>query len=219
MDLNPQHFILHTTFDFSSLEKEDCKKNIQVFNFFFVNIIYALMMLRTFLLMSDGESPFIEPSRWELNCCYNHRASFSQPSFFVFEGLRHNPRRLVFRLLVIQPLLTVDFHSFIVIFPYRRIAKDPVNSYFNHLSLVMMGAQLLKFSMVPISVGFLHHSQLLILLLSILTCKHKNGKFPDVFGVSIVNCKFDVVSLLPVAPLQNHSSMSSLYRHCNGKNT
>ena len=37
-----------------------------------------------FLLMSDCDSPYIGPSRWLLNHCYNHRASFSQPCSFCF---------------------------------------------------------------------------------------------------------------------------------------
>ena len=37
-----------------------------------------------FLLMSDCDSPYIGPSRWVVNHCYNHRASFSQPCSFCF---------------------------------------------------------------------------------------------------------------------------------------
>ena len=64
-----------------------------------------------------------------------------------------------------------------------------MDSSFNHTSLVLKGAQLLKLSMVSVSVGFLYHPQLIFLFLSIIICKPKNANFPDVFGVFFVNCK------------------------------
>ena len=57
----------------------------------------------------------------------------------LFKGMGCNLRRPTFRILVIQPLLTVDFHSFIIFFPCRRTAVSPVNSSFNHTSLVLKG--------------------------------------------------------------------------------
>ena len=53
-----------------------------------------------------------------------------------------------------QPLLTVDFHRFIIIFPYGRTEDNPMNSSFNCTSFILKVAKLLKFSMVPVSVGF-----------------------------------------------------------------
>ena len=113
-------------FDFSSVERDDLKVGIQVFSFLVVNIICSLVISRTFLLMSECDSPYIEPSRWAVNHCYNHKASFSQPCLFVFalpddlfKDLRRNPqdlRRPTFRILVIQSLFTVDFHRFTIFF-------------------------------------------------------------------------------------------------------
>ena len=83
MDLHPQHSSLFTTFDFSSLEKEEFREDLIVFIFLVVNIICAMVISRP-MLMSDCGSPYIGPSRLVVSHCYNHRASFSQPCSFCF---------------------------------------------------------------------------------------------------------------------------------------
>ena len=87
MDLHSQHSYLYTTFDFSSLEKEDFGEGIQVlFSLSWIlSAHWWLVISRTFfLLKSDFDSPHIGPSRWLVNHCYNHRGSFSQPCSFCF---------------------------------------------------------------------------------------------------------------------------------------
>ena len=149
--------------------------------------------------MSDCDSFYIGPSRWVVNHCYNHRASISQRCFFLFL-----PSLMIFSRAwdatrddqlsgywLSNHCSRFDFHSFIIFFPCWRTAENPVNSFLNHISLVPKGAQLLKFSMVPVSVGFWYHPQLIFLLLLVLICKSKKSNFTFVFGVSIVNCQFE----------------------------
>ena len=55
--------------------------------------------------------------------------------------------------------------------------------------LYCMGAQPLKFRMVPVSVGFWYHLQMTIFPESTLTFKIKKTKLPLLSSSSMVNCK------------------------------
>ena len=177
-----------------------------------------------FLLMSDCDSPYIGPSRWVVNHCYNHRASFSQPCSFCF-----CPRWWSLQGHGMQPVTTkfpnigsnhcsrlffiaLSYSSHVDVLRKTRWTVPSIT-----LLLYWRGAQRLKFSMAPVSVGFWYHPQLNFLLLSILIYKSKIPNFRLCLVSLLWTVNLDVVSLQPVALFQDHPSLFSLYCQRNGE--
>ena len=156
---------------------------------------------------------------------YNHRASFSQPcSFFILPSLMISSRawdatrddqiseywlsnhcsRLFF--------IALSYSSHVDVLRKTRWTVPSIT-----LFLYWRGAQLLKFSMVPVSVDFWYHPQLIFLLLSIIIYKSKIPNFRLCLVSLLWTVNLDVVSLQPVALFQDHPSLFSLYRQRNGE--
>ena len=158
VNVHPQHLsLLYTTFDCSSLEKEDFEEGIQVFIFLVVNVICFGNIAHFFCLCLTVIPSILNHQDGWCVAALITRLLFLSNLLFVFalsddlfKGLRCNSRRSIFRILVIQPLFTVHFCRFIIIFPCGLTAENLANSSFNHTYLVLKGAQLLKFSMLPV---------------------------------------------------------------------